>query len=109
MWRHPGPYKPTHRLKKMPDGLRISFRILPTARTDCLPTPCSWSSARARARGLHLVLMLEWCAVVLSWSWSCSSAPVLVRARASYVGRPKTSQVSIFFGLLIFVPSAAVK
>ena len=50
---NPGPCKPTYWLKKMSDGLRMSFRILVTTRTDCLPTSCSCSSARV------LVLVLE--------------------------------------------------
>ena len=55
----------THMLvKKMSHGLRMSFRILLTARPDCLPTSFSCSSARSRAR-VHLVLILE-------CSWSCS-------------------------------------
>ena len=55
------PMQTTYGLKKKSDGLRMSFRILLTARTDCLPTSCSFSSAHARAR-VHLVL------------WSCSRA-----------------------------------
>ena len=59
----------THlKIEKMSDGLRMLFRILLTARADCLPTSCPCSSARARARE-HLVLMLE---------SSCSSAVELV-------------------------------
>ena len=50
----------------MSDGLHLSFRILLTARTDCLPNSCSCSSGRIRAR-VHLVLML-------GCSCSCSSA-----------------------------------
>ena len=51
---------------QMPDGLRMLFRILLTARTDCLPTSCSCSSARSRARVLELVLECTSC--------SCSRA-----------------------------------
>ena len=58
-------------VKKMSDGSRMSFRILLTARTDCLPTSRLCSNARARAR-VHLVLMLE-------RSWPCSRAHVPAR------------------------------
>ena len=86
----------THvQVKKISDGLRMSFRILQTARTDCLPTSCSCSSA-PRAHAPVLVL-------VLSCSWSCSSALVLVlecsRARACsclLCRKIQTSQVFIF-------------
>ena len=70
----------------MSDRLRMSFRILLTARTDRLPTSCLCSSACARARA-HLVLTLE-----CSWPCSRARALVLVRASASYV---QTSQISI--------------
>ena len=67
---HVEPSRPmqTHiEVKKMSDGLRMSFRTLLTARTDGLPASCSCSSApRAHARALVVVL-------------SCSRAP---RARA---------------------------
>ena len=49
----------THvRGEQISDGLRMSFRILLAAITDCLPTSCLCSSARARAQ-VHLVLMFE--------------------------------------------------
>ena len=53
----------------------MSFIILLTARTDCLPTLRLCSNARACAR-VHLVLMLE-------CSWPCSRAHV--RARLQFV------------------------
>ena len=58
---HVEPSRPmqTHiQVEKMPDELRMLFRTLLTARTDCLPTSCSCSSARVRAR-VQLLLMLE--------------------------------------------------
>ena len=96
---HIEPSRPmqTHvKVKKMFDGLRMSFRILLTARTDCLPTSCSCWSARARAR-VHLVLVLE-------CSCSCSSAPradarvlVVVLECSCFLCRTiQTSQVFVF-------------
>ena len=76
-FEHVEPSRPmqTHiQIKKISDGLRLSFRILlaVSASTDCLPTSCSCSSAHARAR-VHLVL--------IECSCSCSSA----RARVHLV------------------------
>ena len=60
-FKHVQPSRPMQtriHIKKMSDGLRMSFRILLTARTDCLPASCLCTSARPL---------------------------MLVRARASYV------------------------
>ena len=77
---HVYPSRPmqTHvQVNKMSDGMRMSFRILLTARTDCLPTSCLCSSARTPAR-VRLVLMPE-----------CSCSCFLCRTI-------QTSQVFIF-------------
>ena len=80
--------------------MRMSVRILPTARTGCLPISCSCSSARARARVLVLVLECTSCSrtSVISCSFWCSSALVLARARANYAGRsrPHTFHFRLF-------------
>ena len=90
-YSHPGPCKPTYRLKKCPPGCACRSQFC--WRLALCPS-------RACARVLVLALALE-CP-----SCSCSSALKLVRARASYVGRSKPYRFS-FFGFLLFVPSAA--
>ena len=69
-FKHVQPSRPMQtriHIKKMSDGLRMSFRILLTARTGCLPTSCSCSSARARG-----LVHSSSCSLVVVLSWLCS-------------------------------------